>query len=316
MNNSQNVSVGKPKIGGAIYRAPLGTPLPGNAVDEMNEAFDCLGYCSDAGLTNNNSSDSEDIKAWGGDTVLSVQTSKEDTYNFTLIESLNPIVLKTVYGDSNVTGDLNTGIKVIANSEEQEEYSWIIDMILRGGVLKRIVIPDAKVTNVDEISYVDNEPIGYNTTLSCLPDSTDAQATHYEYIQKPKAVASPDVEPEDGSVELFGTLVSDMQTNVAVADGAITGTLKKLTSGDIVDTWGEGYFVALKFSDLDPKATSVKVGLEPSQSSGLVEIIDDPDKNGVFKVTDKDAQVFKVVSTNGKDTTTDTYTLSGLILEV
>lgn len=181
-NNSQNVSVGKPKIGGAIYRAPLGTTLPTTASAALDAAFDCLGYASDAGLVNNNSSESEDIKAWGGDTVLSVQTSKTDTFNFTLLESLNPDVLKTVYGNDNVTGDIDTGIRVVANSEEQEECSWVIDMILRGGVLKRIVLPDAKVTNVDEISYVDNEAIGYNTTLSCLPDSTADQATHYEYI--------------------------------------------------------------------------------------------------------------------------------------
>ena len=182
-NNAQNVSVGKPKIGGAIYRAPLGTTLPTATNSALDAAFACLGYASDAGLVNNNSSDSEDIKAWGGDTVLSVQTSKTDTFNFTLLESLNPEVLKAVYGNNNVTGDLdNGGLRVVANSEEQEECSWVIDMVLRNGVLKRIVLPDAKVTNVDEISYVDNQAIGYNTTLACLPDSTEYQATHYEYM--------------------------------------------------------------------------------------------------------------------------------------
>lgn len=194
-NNSQNVSVGKPKIGGAIYRAPLGTTLPTTANASLDAAFACLGYASDAGLVNNNSSESEDIKAWGGDTVLSVQTSKTDTFNFTLLESLNVDVLKTVYGNNNVTGDIDNGIRVVANSEEQEECSWVIDMILRGGVLKRIVLPDAKVTNVDEISYVDNEAIGYNTTLSCLPDSTADQGTHYEYILK---VPSTSIAPIGG----------------------------------------------------------------------------------------------------------------------
>lgn len=194
-NNAQNVSVGKPKIGGAIYRAPLGTALPTTANAALDAAFACLGYASDAGLVNNNSAESEDIKAWGGDTVLSVQTSKTDTFNFTLLESLNPDVLKTVYGNDNVTGDIDTGIKVVANSEEQEECAWVIDMVLRGGVLKRIVLPDAKVTNVDEISYVDNEAIGYNTTLSCLPDSTADQATHYEYILR---VPSTSIAPIGG----------------------------------------------------------------------------------------------------------------------
>jgi hypothetical protein len=112
-NNAQNVSVGKPKIGGAIYRAPLGTALPTTANAALDAAFACLGYASDAGLVNNNSAESEDIKAWGGDTVLSVQTSKTDTFNFTLLESLNPDVLKTVYGNDNVTGDIDERLPVL-----------------------------------------------------------------------------------------------------------------------------------------------------------------------------------------------------------
>ena len=57
-----------------------------------------------------------------------------------------------------------------------------------------------------------------------------------------------------------------------------------------MDTYGAGNFIALKFTDIDETATSVKVGLDPSVSTGLVEIIDDPDKNGAFKITDKDTQ--------------------------
>ncbi len=125
-------------------------------------------------------------------------------------------------------------------------------------------------------------------------------------------ITNPTVAAEAGDVSMFGTLVSDMQDNVVVSGNAITGTLKYLDSGALVDTWGAGNFIALKFTDLDPAATSVKVGLDPSQGSGLVEIIDDPDKNGAFKVTNKDTQVFKVVSTDGTNTKTTTYSLAGL----
>ena len=120
---------------------------------------------------------------------------------------------------------------------------------------------------------------------------------------------------EAGNVSMFGTLVSDMQTGVAVADGEITGTLKYLDEGALVDHWGAGNFVALKFSDIDPKATSVKVGLRPSQSSGLVEIIDDPDKNGAFKITDKNTQKFVVVVSDGDNELTQEYDLSKLVCE-
>ena len=123
------------------------------------------------------------------------------------------------------------------------------------------------------------------------------------------------MEAEDGDVTLFGTKVSDMQEDVEITDDAITGTLKYLDSGDLVTTWGAGNFMALNFVDNDfSKYSSVRVGMDPSQSSGLVEIINDPDKNGVFKVTNKDTQVFKIVSTDAEtgEINTQTFDLSGL----
>ena len=112
---------------------------------------------------------------------------------------------------------------------------------------------------------------------------------------------------------MFGTDVDDMQENLVVGEGAITGTLKYLDTGALVNRWGAGNFMALKFEDIDPKATSIKVGMEPSYGDGLVEILGDPDMNGAWKVTDKDEQMFKVVTTDGTKTVTKTYALSDLV---
>lgn len=123
------------------------------------------------------------------------------------------------------------------------------------------------------------------------------------------------MEAEDGDVTLFGTKVSDMQEDIVIGDDEIVGTLKYLDSGDLVTTWGAGNFMALNFVNNDfSKYSSVKVGMDPSQSSGLVEIINDPDKNGVFKVTNKDTQVFKIVYTDAEtgEINTQTFDLSGL----
>lgn len=129
-------------------------------------------------------------------------------------------------------------------------------------------------------------------------------------------LTSPTVSPVAGTETLFGTKVSNMQTGITISGDTITGTLKKLTSGALVNDWGEGYFIALELTASDWNAyESVKVGMDPSVSSGLVEIKTDPDHNGVFKVTDKDIQLFAVLSTNGKDVLYRTFDLSGLTLQ-
>lgn len=179
-NSTANVNIGKPKVGGSIYRAPLGTSLPSDAKTALDNAFACLGYASDDGLTNSNSPTSSNIKAWGGDIVYTYNSEQMDTFSFTLIESTNTDVLKAVYGDDNVSGSLSTGITISANATEKGASSWVFELVLQDGGAKRIVVPKAFITEIGEISYSDESAVGYNITITAMVDETGN--THYEYL--------------------------------------------------------------------------------------------------------------------------------------
>lgn len=180
-----NVSAGKPAIGGAVSIAPLGTAVPTDATTALANTYKGLGYISEDGLVNSNSPETEQVKAWGGDVVLTSMTEKVDNFQFTLLEVLNPDVLGFIYGESNVSGTLAAGISVNAKAEQDPGHVMVFDMIMRGGVLQRIVIPHAEISEIGDLEYTDSGAAGYQVTITCFPDADGA--THHTYIKKPGA---------------------------------------------------------------------------------------------------------------------------------
>lgn len=179
-NNAANVSTGKGKIGGYAYIAPTSATMPTDATTALDaSSFLELGYISEDGITNATERDSEDIKDLNGDTVLTVQTSHSETWQATFIESLNINTLKMVYGDENVT-ESNGAISITADGKEPDEKAFVFEMVMQNGKAKRIVIPRGKLGELGDIVYRASEAIGYDVTISALPDASGAK--HHEYI--------------------------------------------------------------------------------------------------------------------------------------
>lgn len=226
MATASNVSAGKPLVGGAIYRALTSVVLPTDALSVLGADFKSLGYISEDGLSNENSRSSEDVKEWGGSTVLTLETEKTDTFKFTLIESLNAEVLKTVFGDSNVSGTLATGLTVNCNAIELGISAYVVDMILNGGYVKRVVIPRGKITEIGETVYKRDEAIGYEITITALPDANEN--THYEYIKKPEVLGTLTVASAEGS--------TTGKTAITASPALATGNSYKYKTGASAET--------------------------------------------------------------------------------
>lgn len=123
------------------------------------------------------------------------------------------------------------------------------------------------------------------------------------------------ISPIDSAEVIWGHTISDLQENVFVGNGKVAGTLKKVDSGALAQDWGEGYFLALQFDGpAFDHAIGIYVGMEPSVSSGLANILHDPDRNGIFKVTSP-IQKFKILIDYGGHVETYLYDLSGLSLD-
>lgn len=176
--NAANVSVGKPKASGGVWFGSTGVAAPTDAVTPLPMGLVSGGYASDSGLVNSVSVDTSDIVAWGGDTVQTVRTTRSETFVFTFIETKEE-VLKQVYGPDNVSA-VGTSLTVIHNNKDLPRQLYVFEVLMSGNRVKRIVVPEAQITSVGDVSYVDGEPIGYEITLSAYPDSSGNTA--YEYI--------------------------------------------------------------------------------------------------------------------------------------
>lgn len=219
-NSVSNVTAGKPKVGGAVYRAPKGTELPADATTTLDTAFKCMGYISDEGITNGNRREVEDVKAWGGKVVLNPQTGHKDNIKLVFVESMNLEVLKTYFGNDNVTGtSLESGIKINVNDQELDESVFVVDMIAAGNIPHRIVIPRGKPTETEDITYVDNDAVGLGMTITAYPDDSEKENNHYEYFGGTETLAAKASAPA-GDTEADTAAPAEQPTALAAAEPA------------------------------------------------------------------------------------------------
>jgi len=178
--SARNVAVGKPNlaVSGGVLVAPVGTARPDSYNGPYDSGYVSVGYVSDEGVTESSERSTEEIRAWGGTKVRTVQTEFGTTLSLTLIESRNADALRLVFGDDNVTAS-GGEITIKRNEKVLPHRQFIIDM-LDGENSRHLDIGYGQVTEVGDITYVDGEAISYELTISCDPD--DAGDTLVERV--------------------------------------------------------------------------------------------------------------------------------------
>ena len=84
---------------------------------------------------------------------------------------LNADVLKAYYGEDNVTVDTSKNtITVKGSSAELPQRPWVIDTVMNDGRKCREVIPCGKISDTGDIEYKRDEAMGYEITVTALPD--------------------------------------------------------------------------------------------------------------------------------------------------
>lgn len=163
----------------AFFRAPLGTPLPTDAVDILDPAFEGHGNLGEDGVGNNISRDTTKHRNFGGRVVKTTQDAYEETITVTFQEQ-NPIVLETVFGTDNVTVDTSEGhrkMRVNHDDAPLPRQSFVFRAV-DGAKTTMHVIPEGQVTEVDEIQLVHSGLWEYTVTIDCYkPGDNDGVNT-------------------------------------------------------------------------------------------------------------------------------------------
>lgn len=155
-NSTENVSVGGGVLGGYFFTAPVGTPLPETPWDDIDPAFENLGYISTDGIQITRERESDVISDMNGTPIANTRGARTQTWVMRFAEVMGR-VMREVYGYDNVT-DKDGVLRVCENNKEQRHRSYIAQLTLRDERAAYMVIPDGQC-------YVSGDQTINSTTL-------------------------------------------------------------------------------------------------------------------------------------------------------
>lgn len=179
MNDKDNITIGRPKVGGAIYFAPAGSTLPTDAESSLSSAYVNLGYVTEDGVTLSTAEETEMINAWGPEQVMVAQNDFSETVTYNLLETIRPAVLQYMRGAENVVIGEDGSIKSGTTGEQLPRGIIVVDTIQNNGSANpryhRIVYGDCQITDRSgDQTYNNSDPVTFPVTFTAF--KFDSQA--------------------------------------------------------------------------------------------------------------------------------------------
>lgn len=282
-NNKDNVTVGKPTPGGAVFYAPAGTALPdgvptNDPFTDLGEEYTNLGYVSEDGLTKTITEEGDDLVAWGGDTVAHNQTNYSETYSLNFIETVNEDVLAFLKGKDNVT-KREDGVLQVDEVADALPHCVLVIYTLQGNGdtmrVRRQVVADAQITDRSgDETYNNSDLVAMSATITAFKFTDPING-------KQKFVRNEWSEPVTAVTDVSSVSVTPSTASVAVnATKKLSATVTPSDASDKTVTWK---------SDKTSVATVSTDGTVTGKSAGTANITatstSNPDKTATCVVT-------------------------------
>lgn len=197
-SSKANIALSKTKVTGVVFVGDKTSKLPTDGTSALDSTFVNVGYISDDGIENDTDIKTKDVTEMGGRTVLTVISSYSETYAFTMDET-NATALALRYGTSNVKTGTDGAITIDHAMPDGESKPVVIEIPMTNGKIKRILIPEASLSDVDKITYSSGDPIGYSVTLAANASDSIGGATSREWITTPTTTTTTTTPTTSGS---------------------------------------------------------------------------------------------------------------------
>lgn len=176
--DSQNIFIGSPDqlTTGAVQTADLGTTAPTSAREVLStDSWNDSGYVDENGVTLSQNRSTTSIKDWSGANVRTLLDEFTGTVQYaemeTTYESACRMVGAAHVTKTEATAEHGTQLKIALGPQLPPARAWVFSMKDEDRRL-RIYIPNGQVTAVENTSFVRNDAVKWNFTITANDDGT------------------------------------------------------------------------------------------------------------------------------------------------